>query len=81
MHYAFFELVNLNIEQIQNDSIQIIGKGNKERRIFHTPATKKAVSAWLEQRSTMNPQANALFITKNGTRVTTRGVQDIVKNI
>ena len=73
------ELVNLNIEQVQNDSIQIIGKGNKERRIFHTPATKKAVSAWLEQRNTMNPQTNALFITKNGTRVATRGVQDIVK--
>jgi len=73
------ELVNLNIEQIESDSIQIIGKGNKERRIFHTPATKKALAAWSEQRNTMNPQTNALFITKNGTRVTTRGVQDIVK--
>ncbi len=74
-----FELVNLNIEQVQANSIQIIGKGNKERRIFHTQATKKALSVWLEKRSTMNPQTNALFITKNGTRVASRGVQDIVK--
>ena len=27
----------------------------------------------------MNPQTNALFITKNGTRVSNKGVQDIVK--
>lgn len=73
------ELINLNIEQVQADSIQIIGKGNKERRIFHTPATKKALEAWLKKRDSMNPQINALFITKNGTRITTRGVQDIVK--
>jgi site-specific recombinase XerC len=75
------ELVNLNIEQVQADSIQIIGKGNKERRIFHTPATKKALAAWLEKRNAVNPQTNALFTTKNGTRVTSRGVQDIVKKI
>ena len=70
--------MNLNTSQVQTDSIQIIGKGNKERRIFHTPATKKALAAWMEVRGTMNPQTDALFITKNGTRVTTRGVQDIV---
>jgi len=73
------ELVNLNIEQVQADAIQIIGKGNKERRIFHTAATKKALAAWLEKRNTMEPQTNALFITKHGTRVTNKGVQDIVK--
>jgi len=73
------ELVNLNIEQVQSDAIQIIGKGNKERRIFHTPATKKALASWMEKRSTMNPQTNALFITKNGTRMTNKAVQDVVK--
>jgi site-specific recombinase XerD len=73
------ELVNLNMEQVEADSIQIIGKGNKERRIFHTAATKKALARWIEYRNTMNPQTNAVFITKHCTRVTTRGVQDIVK--
>ena len=73
------ELVNLNMEQVEADSIQIIGKGDKERRIFQTPATKKAIKAWLDVRRTMNPQTNALFITKHGTRVTARGVQGIVK--
>ena len=73
------ELVNLNVEQVQTDAIQIIGKGNKERRIFHTAATKKALAAWLETRNVMKPQTNALFITKHGNRVTNKGVQDIVK--
>lgn len=73
------ELVSLNVEQIENDTIQIIGKGNKERRIFLTPATKKALNVWLQVRQGMNPASNALFITKNKTRVTNRGVQDIVK--
>ncbi len=73
------ELVNLNLEQIEKETVQIIGKGNKERRIFLTPATKKAVFSWLEMRKSMNPATNALFITKQGTRVTNRGVQDIVK--
>ena len=73
------ELVNLNVEDTQTESIKIIGKGNKERRVFNTPATKKALTVWLEKRNTMNPHTNALFITKNGTRVTSRGVQDIVK--
>jgi len=73
------ELVNLNVEQVQADAIQIIGKGNKERRIFHTPATKKALAAWMVMRATMNPQTNALFITRNGTRITNKGVQDVVK--
>ena len=74
------ELVNLNTEQVQaNESIKIIGKGDKQRKIFLNPAAKRAVSIWLEHRAEMNPQTNALFITKNGTRVTSRGVQDIVK--
>jgi len=68
------ELVSLNLEQIEDDTIQIIGKGNRERSVFQTNATKKAIAGWLEVRKTMNPQTNALFITKQGTRVTSRGV-------
>ena len=73
------ELVNLSVSQMKNEYINIVGKGNKERSIFHTPATKKALASWLEVRKSMNPQTDALFITKNGERITSRGVQDIVK--
>lgn len=73
------ELVSINVEQVETDTLRIIGKGDKMRQVFLTPSTKNAISSWLEVRQTMNPQTNALFITKNGTRVTSRGVQDIVK--
>mgnify|MGYP005842430219 CR=1 FL=1 len=35
------ELASLNTDQINNDVLTIIDKGNKERRIFLTPAAKK----------------------------------------
>jgi site-specific recombinase XerD len=73
------ELVNLNIGQLQTEYIKIIGKGSKERQIYLNPAVKRAISSWLEVRNGMNPQTDALFITKHGTRVTSRSVQDIVK--
>lgn len=72
------ELVSLDVDQVTEDTIRVIGKGNKERSIYQTPATKKALTAWLEDRKKKNPQCNALFITKSGTRVTTRCVQDVV---
>ena len=73
------ELVSIDVNQVETDVLRIIGKGDKMRQVYLTPATKKAIASWLEVRKTMNPQTNALFITKNGTRVKTRGVQDIVK--
>jgi integrase/recombinase XerD len=73
------ELTNIDISCIHGESLSIIGKGNKERKIFLTPATKKALSDWIEVRKTLNPTCDALFITKKGTRMTNRAVQDMVK--
>lgn len=73
------ELTSIDVYQVTGDTLNIIGKGNKERRIFLTPATKKAINEWLEERKKLNPSTNALFVTKNLTRITNRSVQDIVK--
>ena len=39
------ELASLNIDQVNNDILSyhlgVVGKGNKERKIFLTPAAKK----------------------------------------
>ncbi|WP_407314764.1 tyrosine-type recombinase/integrase [Desulfosporosinus sp. SB140] len=35
------ELASLNIDQVDNEVISVVGKGNKERRIYLTPAAKK----------------------------------------
>jgi len=73
------ELVNLNIDQINGDVLNVIGKGNKERKIFLTPAVKQSLSIWMQIRSQMPVSENALFISRNKRRITTRSVQNIVK--
>ncbi len=73
------ELTSMDISHIQGETLSIIGKGNKERKVFLTPATKKAITDWLEVRKTLNPVCDALFITKQGTRITNLAVQDMVK--
>ncbi|MEG0693005.1 MAG: tyrosine recombinase XerC [Oscillospiraceae bacterium] len=73
------ELASLNIDQIGNDVLSIIGKGNKERKIFLTPATKQALSIWLQIRNTLTTDSNALFISRNHRRITTRAIQNVVK--
>jgi len=73
------ELTHIDISHINGEMLFVIGKGNKERKIFLTPASKKAISDWLVIRKSMNPTSDALFITKKGTRVTNRAVQDMVK--
>jgi len=73
------ELTSISIDQINGETLSVIGKGNKERKIFLTPSTKKAISDWLEIRKKMNPVCDALFITNKGTQITNRAVQDMVK--
>lgn len=60
------------MEQVSTDTLQVIGKGNKKRKIFLTSATKKALEHWLKEREKILTPTNALFITKQGKRMTGR---------
>ena len=73
------ELAALNVEQVESDVMTVIGKGNKERKIYMTPAVKQALSKWLPVRCSMNVNINALFISRNRQRLTTRSIQNVVK--
>jgi site-specific recombinase XerD len=73
------ELASLNIGEVNNDILTVIGKGNKERKIFLTPAAKKSITDWLQIRNSVNVNSNALFISRNNNRITTRSVQNVVK--
>ncbi|WP_369282220.1 tyrosine recombinase XerC [Oscillibacter sp. GMB15532] len=74
------ELASLNVEQVNSDVLTVIGKGNKERKIYMTPAVKQALSKWLPLRQLMSVDTNALFISRNHQRLTTRSIQNVVKN-
>jgi integrase/recombinase XerD len=73
------ELTSLNIDQIGSDVLTVIGKGNKERKIFLTPAAKKSINSWLQIRNTLNVNSKALFTSRNNNRISTRAIQNIVK--
>lgn len=74
------ELVGLNLSSIKDDTVTVLGKGNKERAIYLNEACQSAIALYLPERA---KQVNlvdkeALFISKRGTRITPRRVQQIV---
>lgn len=75
------ELVNLNIESIDFNSeiMRIKGKGNKERIVPLGSYAKQALQAYLKLRA--NKTNPAVFLNRQGKRLTTRSIQNIVKQI
>jgi len=73
------ELASLNVDQVSTDVLSVVGKGNKERKIFLTPAAKNSINNWMQTRNTLNVETKALFISRNNRRITTRALQDVVK--
>jgi integrase/recombinase XerC len=74
------ELTGLNVTDVDLDSgmATVRGKGKKERLVILGPQALAAVQAWLPGRTTLaGPRAAtlpALFLNKNGTRLTSRSV-------
>jgi len=73
------ELVGLNIDDWDRDSdvIRVLGKGRKERIAPIGRHASKALLHWLEARGQLSVQAahqQAVFLNKNGTRITTRSI-------
>jgi len=74
------ELVGLNITDVRDDCLRVLGKGNKERIVFLNNACLEAIRDWLAVRSQLAcADKNALFITRNHTRMTTDAVHYMVK--
>jgi site-specific recombinase XerD len=62
------ELVNINLNDIRNDTIKLFGKGNKERVIYINDACQKALDQYLAVRKpTQNSKyKDALFLSSRG---------------
>lgn len=75
------ELVGINISHIKdNDTLVVIGKGNKERTIYLNRACLDAISAYMSVRPKDGLiDRDALFISNRKTRVGKRMIQDIVE--
>ena len=75
------ELVNINISHIKdNNTLIVIGKGNKERTVYLNNACISAINAYMAVRPKDGLiDRDALFISNRKTRVGKRMVQDIVE--
>lgn len=74
------ELVNLNIGQLDfsEGTVTVTGKGNKTRIVPLGEHAMAAIKTWLKKRSSLlikGPEEAAVFISKQGKRLSTRNVQ------
>ena len=74
------ELVGINLNSFHGDTLTVIGKGNKERTIYLNQACLDALENYLKVREKLTiKDRNALFISRNGNRLSNRMVQTIVE--
>jgi integrase/recombinase XerC len=71
------ELVGLNVEDVDRNgrTLRIRGKGNMVRVVRVSSTAVVALDRWLEVRPRPRLQSGALFISKRGSRLTTRLIQ------
>ena len=74
------ELVGLNLSSIRDNTLTVLGKGNKERMLYLNDACLEALNAYLPARAALPKiiDKEALFINRSGKRLGQRSVQNIV---
>lgn len=76
------EVLNVKIKEVDfnNKTLLVIGKGNKERRVYFTERCKRALLNYLKDRK---DNSEYLFVTdrKPNRRISTRGMQVIINKI
>lgn len=74
------ELVGLNLNDIQDDALRILGKGNKVRIVYLNEACKQALEQYLAVRRPITGRdKNALFLSTRNERISRSGVHALVK--
>ena len=76
------ELTGINYQDLNLDerSLRLLGKGNKERIIHINDACASAIMDYLNVKKISTQESDALFLSKRGTRITNRRVQQIIDN-
>lgn len=78
------ELIGINLQDFKENSLRILGKGNKERILYLNQACIDAINNYKStERSQIHPKPgneNALFLSKQGTRISGRRVEQIVES-
>lgn len=74
------ELVGLNLSDVYEDRVRVLGKGNKERFVYFGSACKAAIDDYMTQRSQVILSDNrALFGSRDKNRISVSAVHRLVK--
>lgn len=74
------ELVGLNLTDVYEDRIRVVGKGNKERFVYFGTPCRKAIDAYLPERNKKLLSDNrALFGSRDNNRISVTAVHRLVK--
>ena len=69
------ELVSIDIDKINKDTLTIIGKGNKERTVYLNNACLSAIEAYRQERDS---KEKALFISNRKTRISQKAIEHLL---
>lgn len=73
------ELVSINMKDMKNNVLTVVGKGDKERSVYLNNACQKAIAEYISVRPKDVKDHEALFISERGTRIGRRTVEMMVK--
>ncbi|MBE7048362.1 MAG: tyrosine recombinase XerC [Ruminococcaceae bacterium] len=77
------ELASINLKDIRDNKLTVIGKGNKERVIYLNQACIKAIDNYIKnerpQEGLKSPHQHALFISRHKQRLSVKTIQHLVK--
>ena len=74
------ELIGLNIGDIQDDALRVLGKGNKVRIVYLNQACKEALQQYMKVRRPISGKdADALFLSGQNKRISRSMVHALVK--
>ena len=74
------ELVGLNLADVYEDRLRVVGKGNKERFVYFGTPCRRAIDEYLIERNKKVLTDNrALFASRNGERISVTAVHRLVK--
>lgn len=75
------ELVGLNVSDVYEDRLRVVGKGNKERIVYMGEACKDAIDDYIqnERDDSKAPDPRPLFLSQQNRRISTAMVHSLVK--
>ncbi len=74
------ELCGINMTDIRDNTLRLLGKGNKERMVYLNDACLDAIDNYRKVRATSPKETQALFLSRQGRRINPRRVEQIIES-